>query len=110
MSIHPTRSLTSRRASAGRLSRRHPRSVVPELTAGEHSFRRFHHHDVAELTSLEIFAERAILTAALSDHVYRRRRDRLVPGAACTQRTWMVDRLAKLQAEEQRRHAQRVVS
>lgn len=83
-----------------------PTQPVPLPASGEHDYLRFHHRDLADCTPLQLFSERVLLTSELARRICTGQRDRLVwhdGQHGVTDQGWIIDRLARLEAEERRR-------
>jgi hypothetical protein len=78
---------------------------MPNPFLTENGRRRFDHRDVPDLSTAEIWAERAQLEADLSWKIWRRRRPRLIQAwpELVDDREWTLARLRVLRDEHDRR-------
>jgi hypothetical protein len=74
-----------------------PLEIIPSPASSERVWRRFHHHDLDEMTPAQRWAEHVLVTAALAEHIHRRRRPRVLDERLTTDRDWLIDRLRRLQ-------------
>jgi hypothetical protein len=81
------------------------RPLIPNPFDSEDQARRFHHHDLHQLSPGELWSEVLMLEVALAARVAQRVRAQILVGwpEVIDDRAWLVARIRALRREQQRR-------
>lgn len=79
--------------------------LIPNPFDSEDQARRFHHHDLADLTPGDLWSEKLMLEIALAARVAQRVRAQILVGwpQIIDDRQWLISRVKALSREQRRR-------